>query len=179
MSGLVFDPGQVAVAVLLEMARDATAPDRLSAITALGEIGRDEPSVVSALVRLLRDSDANVRAWSAQALGTIGPKASEARAALEGMLDDPDPGNRPIAGGALDEIGGSRVRRAALVREIERRPWLLFNLDDPARALGPEVGRAVPLLLRLLRHDDRPIYREAATVLRRIDPQAADRVGVP
>jgi HEAT repeat protein len=178
-SGMVCDPGREAVAVLVDMARDATTRDRLYAINALGTIGPDEPDVVPALVRLLDDPDADVRAWAAAALGTLGPKAAEARAALEGMLDDEDPENRPIAGRALDQIGGSLVRRAALLRQMERRPWLVLGLDDPARALGPEVGRAVPFLRRLLRHDDRDLYSQAAAVLRRIDPEAADRAGVP
>jgi HEAT repeat protein len=176
---LVFDPRQEAVAVLADMAEDSTEEDRAYAFRALGRIGAGEPAAVAALIRLLRDSDADVRGTAAAQLGEVGSASIGAVSALASLWRGDDLQNRRIALLALLQIGGPGETRKALLQQVERRPWLVFRTDHPTRTLGPEAKRFVPYLLRMLRHDERDIYRDAAAVLRQIDPQAADRAGVP
>jgi HEAT repeat protein len=174
-SGMVFDPRQEAVAVLWE----ALARDRQFGICVLRPIAREEPAAMRALIRLLRDPDADVRGTAAWALGENGPSAAEAGAELEALLKDEDIDNQRIAAVALLQIGGARAERPALARLVEKRPWLVLSAGGPGQAPGPEEARAVPFLLRMLRHDDRSIYQQAAQALRLVDPKAADRAGVP
>jgi HEAT repeat protein len=179
LSGVVFDPRQETFAVLADLARKPAEPDRLDAISAIGIIGSDEPAAVRVLAGLLHDLDSDVRGAAAAALGQIGPAAAGASAALERLLDDTAFENRRGAAVALCQIGGSRVRRAMIVKLLEKRPSLVCYLSDPAEALGSEAAGSVSFLMRTLRHDERAYYLEAAEALRRLDPRAADRAGVP
>ena len=89
---------------LLEQMRAKESAQRLHAIKALGERGKDAATVAPALALALRDEDAFVRRDAAEALGRIGPEARQAAPALVATLKDKKANVRLAAAKALKRI---------------------------------------------------------------------------
>ena len=120
-------PGAVdAVPVLCKALNDSDDHVRVSAASALGEIGSKDKHVVEKLTNALRDSDFVVRLAAAGALGRIGPAAKSAIPELK-RLERTDPsalcgtawriGDSLRCGGG--GVGGTRGRkRRAYLRRL-------------------------------------------------------------
>jgi HEAT repeat protein len=177
--GVVFDPRQDALATLLDIAKDRDAPGFLDALEVLGEIGPEARAAVPVLTWLLTAPKPHIPCYAAGALGSIGPDAAAAAPALAALLRHEDRDVRGIAAVTLFRIGRPQAGRPVLAHIAEQSPWWFLRYHHPTEPIVPEAAVAVPFLLRELRHDDRYRYLVAAAVLRRIDPKAADRAGVP
>src|SRR5262249_60058909 len=130
-----------------------------AAIDALGQIGPDAESAVSALVDALKD--AGRRGAAVDALGQIGRKAESAIPALEKVLTGDDVSVRWAAASSLVRIGGPGVKTGVLylletaTRNRER------NWTDVTHIFTAPTGRqSLPQLIDAVRN---PMLRDLAT----------------
>lgn len=150
---------QSALPTLQESLADEDPDTRIAALNVLGRIG-PEPEIIQLLIVALRDPYVAVRNTAIAVLRRFGPKARDAVPALVALLQDPRLHSVTESERLTDELG----------------PW------PAARALGAigaEARPAVPQLLRALADRNLDIREAAAAALRRIDPEAAARAGVP
>ena len=96
---------------LLEQMRSKESAQRLHAIEALGDRGK-EAAVAPALAVALRDEDAFVRRDAAVALGRIGAEARQTTPALVATLKDKKADVRRAAAKALSRIDPDALPRA-------------------------------------------------------------------
>lgn len=176
--GLSRDLRQGALRLLIDMLTDKDGSQRASAAEALGRIGPEARSAVPHLIRIAQDKKSGAQDEAIGALGLIGPEARAAVPALKAALHDESILIRVEAAVALGRIErGSPEAIAALVQIYESGyHWDIgISLGD----FGPEARAVVPALLRALRHEQRTIYLQAAVMLRKIDPEASNKAGVP
>ena len=98
------DPDKLALPVLISALKDNDRGVRLSAASALGQIGPAAKEAVPALIAALKDKDIWVRRNAASALTRIGPAAKGTVPALIAALRDKQPGVRMYAAVALGNI---------------------------------------------------------------------------
>jgi HEAT repeat protein len=147
---------------------------------ALGPLARAQ--VPSLITTLTNDRSPMVRQAAASALGAIG---SEARLAAPALFHAAKETNLDVRSFALSALGQIQPDPLLTV------PVLVAGLDDPfpvarvfaATALGyygPEARAAVPALLRMLATNNAAgsEHHEAASALKKIDPEAAAKAGV-
>ena len=164
---------------VLTWAQKLDDPDpwvRVSAVTALGELGEEGRSATGLLLRLLQgDADAEVRARAARALASIG--AQDAAGPLLDALASDESKVARAAAGALVRLGrGREVLELALTRFDEHPP--LSELNDLAHHLAAVGEPAVaPLRTRLLSNGAVETRRAAALCLGQVGEPA--RVAVP
>jgi HEAT repeat protein len=174
VSGVVSDPRQEALAVLLRLLREGTVLERWSAIRAVRDVGPEARAAVPALVRLLQNEEPSLRDEAANALRAVDPGAREAVPMLTALLGDANPYVRLAAARALAR--GERRPPELVPVLVHLLEWSSDLRDDAAAtlaALGPDARPAVPALRRLLRDSDRNVYVAAARALRQLDPDAA------
>jgi hypothetical protein len=171
--GVRFDPRQEALSVLIQMLRDQPVPEvRYAVAEALGQIGAEAKPAVPLLVRLLEKGDPVDEDRALRALAEIGPAAREAVPALLATIKEDEEADQEV--GTLLQI----EPRPEAVARLERGETVFRWLWSSNR-FGPQSRALVPALLRLLRHDDHAVYLEAGRILRQIDRQTADKMGVP
>src|SRR5262249_53187139 len=128
-----------------------------------------------ALVTALGDSDRSVRAYSLVTLSKLGEPAVPALVAALGTEKDE---TRALVGSALGKIGAPAVTplRKALTdsKVIVRRAAV-----DALGSLGSLARPAVPDLVPALKDKDLEGRVGAAVALKRIDPAAAKKAGIP
>jgi HEAT repeat protein len=173
--GLVADPRQEALSVLLDLLRD----NHIEAMEAVGEIGPEARAAIPFLVKATRHKWWDTRSYAARALGRVGIGSKDAIAALQAALKDKNSQVRLEAAIALTHINRRSAPIEVMVDLLERRPELLRQLDETLIDLGGDAKPVVPTLVVLLRHKDFTIHWTAGRVLRQIDPKAADRAGAP
>jgi HEAT repeat protein len=173
--GVVADPRLEALNVVRRLLRD----DSLEAIEALGQMGPEAHAAVPDLLKALKHRDREMRDAAAVALGRMGVATEDVIGGLSAALKDRNSVVRAKAAIALVRLGKRALAVPVMADVIERRPSVVRHLADTLIDLGPDAKPAVPALLKALGDDDRGVYLAAARVLRRIDPQAADRAGVP
>jgi HEAT repeat protein len=172
--GLVSDPRQEALSVLIKLLREGRPEQRWSAAAAVRQIGPEAGPAVPALVACLREEDPGLREQAADALGAIDPRDREAVPALTALLDDSNLRVRLAAARALARAGHRPADLVpVLVRVLERSPDLLDDVAAVLVTLGPDARAAVPALRRLLRHSDHTVSVAASRALRQIDPEGA------
>lgn len=201
-AGDIFNHPSVAdVPVLIRSFEDSNV--RLGASKALVAIGKP---AVPQLNEALRSDQLDIQIWSAYSIGKIGPNASAAAPALAVVLQAEDSDLRAVAARSLGQIrtnnaeavalladsitdDNARVRQAAVVSlgaigpsAGVAVPQLVNALNDQSvradaiRALVQIGDDAIPLLMEALASDN--IRLEAAEVLRRLDPAAAEQLGI-
>jgi HEAT repeat protein len=149
------------VAAALERFRGDDPKIRLQALQRLERMGPRAAAAVPALIAGLSDRDPKIRKQTADVLHNIGPAARQAVPALLSALNDPDSGVRTAAAWALQKAKPDpKVAMPALVANLHagpdrRSPVVVYALA----ALGEP---AVPVLIELLRNDDKTISRMAA-----------------
>jgi len=173
--GLVADPRREALDVLLALLRD----NHIEAMEALGQIGPEARAAVPGLVKATKHQWWDTRSYAARALGRVGAGSPDAVEALDAALKDRNSQVRLEAAIALTRLGRTPAGVAVMADLLERRPSLIEQLAETLGELGADARPAVPVLMKLLRHDDRHIHLAAARILRKIDPKAAGRAGIP
>jgi HEAT repeat protein len=139
---------------------------RRAAARALGELGSEATSAVSALEEALADDDREVCRLACYALGEVGPQAKAALPALTKSLQDEEFSMRLAAAFAIQKINPDSE---AYVSELTRAMRMgeggtIVSVGQ----LGPSATWAVPTLIELLK-DHRPgIRRLAAEALGQI-----------
>jgi HEAT repeat protein len=118
---------------------------RLTAVLALGEAGRDAVPALPELTAVLKDSQVLVRRAAAQTLAGLGTDAAPAAAALAKALRDADPLVRQLAGQALTEVGELAI--PPLLDALKDSDWavratVILALDGLS-SRGPEVVKAL------------------------------------
>jgi HEAT repeat protein len=182
--GTALDERLEAVEALTALIR---TPDRkfgLYGVTEVVELlGRDAASLAPAFVAVLKDKSRSDRGAALRALDAMGPAAAEAVLTLEAKLKE-DPEQVEVAV-ALARLGRPDLAVRALPTLIKQAEaeWESSRIDyyrtlDDLKTLGREAKPAVPVLLRLMRHDHPSVYAHAASALLAIDPEAAARAGV-
>ncbi len=164
------------------MARDLAAQYRRWGSDGIAILGPEAKAAVPALVAQTRDSDADVRYVAVYALRCIGPGAAEALPRMIECLNDPEFTVRDDAILALGTF--QRAPEAViplLIRVLEATTNDAILRSDAMASLACFEGRAKsagPSVSRFL-NDSEPSAREVATnVLRRIDPEAARKMGI-
>jgi HEAT repeat protein len=167
---------------------------RLSAVTALGQIGPGAVNAVPALVQTLDDSSGQVRAaavalgkvgkaalpelvaaldaqqervrlGAALALGHAGPDAEEAIPKLIGSLNDSSPEVRAAAAAALGKVGKEAL--PPLIKALNaKEDRVRLGAIEALGHLGPPARDAIPKLITFL--DDGDVRTEAMHALGRI-----------
>ncbi len=124
----------------------------------------------------------HLRSLSAQALGNMGPGAKPALPVLtEAMADDRSFARRDAAL-ALWQIDRQASRAVPVLRDCLRDRRSAYQRQQAAAALaeiGPEAKDAVPELIDAFHDRDRALRKQAGDALKKIDPEAAGKVGVP
>jgi HEAT repeat protein len=174
--GVVVDPRQEAVDVLVAMLQDREPVEALSALEA---IGPEAKAAVPGIVKAMKDDWWTTRAYAARALGRVGGNTRDVTDALKTALKDRNSEVRAEAAVALTRIDRKSAPVAVMVEAIAKRPALLRVVSDTLIDLGPDARPAVPALLGLVRDGDQMERLRAARVLRKIDPEAAKKAGVP
>jgi HEAT repeat protein len=180
LSNVVVDRRQEALDLLIDVLRDRGCQDRADAAEALGAIGPDACRAVPFLVAAVRDGGDGYRREAIEALGAMGRPTSEVRSALRSALRHQDVYTRLSAARALCRLDHQdREAFGVLVQILEKHPTSFTLMHDTLAELGPDAKAAVPWLRRALRYEEYETYRRAADLLRKIDPEAAARAGVP
>jgi HEAT repeat protein len=163
-------------ALLLEAALRGGDPEvRAAAAAALCFLGYRAQSAVPSLAQALRDGDARVRRWSAETLARVGPAAKAAVGELVQALIAAD--------GEVRDAFDRSLRDSSPRAEIIFPPYVaeIRLQDEPLRmralliaALERIGAAAVPALVETLRSADARARLNAAEVLGRFVPQAAE-----
>ena len=156
--------------------KNASDPNKVEWIRALGYFGADGVSAVPELITALSDLSPVVRSAAAGSLAQIGPPAAAAVPALTKALSDSSPHVRDLAAIALRGMGSKAV--AAV-------PELIRALSDPVNfvrapaaealgAIGPAAQAAVPALAErlLVKEEEGFVLTSVAYALGDIGPAA-------
>jgi HEAT repeat protein len=154
MTKTIIDPKRASMLVhgLVEATQDGDAGVRQTAVDAIGQLRLEAPISVPALINSLKDVE--VRNTAEMSLGEFGPDACSAVPDLVELLKDSNLATRRLAAGALGDIGPGA--KAAI-------PDLRIALEDRS-----DLG-----------HTGVPMHRMAAEALKKIDPDAESRDGMP
>src|SRR5262249_40079900 len=136
-------------ALFESLLRDGTSSDHSRAVAALASAAAAGKALAPALTPLLRAESPYLRIQAARAVWTVGGDVDAAREVL---------------GAALKARTSSSVRMTAAS--------VLGGLGPGAKALAPALAAA-------LSDRDPAVRLAAAGALRKIDPEAADRAGLP
>jgi HEAT repeat protein/peroxiredoxin len=174
-----------AIPALAAALQDQDGRVRRLAVTALGHFGARARAAVPALVKALEDEVAAVRAGAARALTSIGPQARAASPALIKALKDRDVAVRVATISALERVGpvGADAKAAAraLLELMKGRDWIRWLAAAALERVGTHADNAkvvVPVLLEALKGPNVWVRNRAATILKRIDSEAAKNAGV-
>src|SRR5262249_2792688 len=119
------------------------------------------------------------RIAAARALQRIGPEARAAIPALKKALEDDEPLVVRMAITALERIGKEAVpvlhEALRQRKEVVYRGAIVLALGQ----LGPAAVETVPTLLAIFKDDEDPLQDFAGEALRRVDPETAEKAGVP
>jgi len=118
---------------------------RLTAVLALGEAGREAVPALPELTAALKDSQVLVRRAAAQTLAGLGTDGAPAVPALARALRDPDYSVRQLASQALSEVGELAI--PPLLEALKEPDWVVratvvMTLDGLS-SRGPEVVKAL------------------------------------
>jgi len=185
-----------------------TAEERMKAADALGSLGeRAKASIPDLLEVLNKDKEYEVRESAAAAIELIahaadgkGPEIKAAIPVLIKVLNDPkapDHKNqvREKIVHALGRIG-SKVEALAkmvvptLIDVLKDKDFNMIgfaadnlgriaeHLQDAGKKPPAELKKAVPVLVKLLRHEEEVVQDNAKDALKKIDPEAAKKAGI-
>jgi len=128
----------------------------------------------------LRSDFARVADEAGELLLLVADTDEEVVSRLKREMQAPKVVTRHAAAIALCRLPTARTEALPVVLEtISQAPHLFLSAADTLAALGPEAREAVPMLMRMLRHEHFTIYREAVRVLERVSPQSISRVWGP
>jgi HEAT repeat protein len=163
---------------------------RQTAALALSEFGADGKAAVPVLAEGLTDEELEVRIKALRALRTLGPVARDAIPAVVALLkltpaeqltDEKTRLNRHrlavLAVDTLYQIDPADPRIVpTLIYYLEKHPALDPLLFTILSRVGPSARAAVPALSKVVRNYYGLGLQESLNALRKIDPEAAERV---
>ena len=155
-----------AITILIELLDDDDDFVRLSAVRALGKLGKDSDRVVNALVKLLNDRWI-VSSSAAQALGRLGKDSDTVVNALVKLLDDDDSYVRSNAAQALGKLDkdSDRVVNTLIKLLDDDDDFVRSNAAEALVKLGKDSDRVVNALVKLLDDDGNNVRLNAAQAL--------------
>jgi hypothetical protein len=166
--------------------RDPDGEVILASLEALDHIGPAASNSVPDLIRVLNTAltDSNKEdtwKWSATAFGThilaaIGPAAASAAPVLTNLLQRPGPADELGAAVALWRVASNTTETLpVLLKWSGNGYWYAFHTLDE---MGPAAKAAVPELLSWATNAAWVHLTNVSATLKRIDPQAATKVGI-
>jgi HEAT repeat protein len=135
--------GKPAVPVFIKIIVDKNSTNRVAAIFALGQFGRDAQIAIPTLLDCLNDSDEDVVKMAAQTLGQLHLEAGAVVPALMDLIKRSDGRPRLEAIDALYYFGTGAEPALELLQQLR---------SDPL----PETQRKAEMLVRRLRPDTDP-----------------------
>lgn len=147
---------------------------------ALGRIGPDASDAIPALKEILQDGNPGARLAAARALAKIDPR--EARVFLPVLTEfqkDSQPRFHLSASVALWELKLEADSPVPALMELLKQPGEAYTTTELLGDLGPAARESIPSLEKVLRHESISYRRRAANAIRKIDPEAWDRIGLP
>ena len=163
----VAELGPEGIAPLVELMRNGTPEQQLSAIKALGDV--EDPRILKLALEALKKPNIMVRLAALEILKRIAdPSAYDP---MERLLGDKEVNLRVAAIAAVTSCDGTRAQ-PRLVRMLKDASWEVRR--EAVKALG-RLGDAAAVegLCRMLRDHDHDVRESAAVALGRIgDPQA-------
>src|SRR5262249_44351697 len=113
-------------------------------------------------------------------LECVGPSARAAAPALRDVLRSDCSQFQYPAALALCKIEGLHGLAMAYLKDaFEQDLTDVIYLDNSLLPVSHEACVFIPCLLRCLRHENQGVFNSAARLLKRIDPAAAAKAGVP
>jgi HEAT repeat protein len=174
-----------AVPALAEFLQDRDARCRCHAASALWKIER-HARAAPVLTEALQDGDSAIRATAAGLLADLGAEAKAAVAPLGQLLKDSSGRVRLCAAHALwrvDRQGKTAVPviTAALEDGVTADVSMAYLLDlvKALEEMGEQDRGVVPALLELARDKHRRVRRAAEEAVKKVDPEAARKAGIP
>lgn len=150
-----------AVPLLVLAIQDERHFVRLSAATALSEIG---DNAVSSVSKLLIHNDEDVRSWAIAILCSMGESASEAVPLLKPILNDEKSTIAEIAAVALAQIGGNDVAQIFVENIGHRNKAIRMQSASFLGSVASSI--AVPALITALNDSDAEIRQLAIISMR-------------
>ena len=151
---------------------------RLSATMALGRISTSDETI-DVLIDTLGDQSNNMRRFVASALGEAGKNVDRVRAALSDALSKERESARIEMAGALVLTGGDPETPVHLLSDILQtstkpmeKTWALYQIIR----IGPAAKPLIPVLMPLLKSEDRSDRSYAAQAMGRIGEPAIGAV---
>lgn len=174
LSGMNVYAGQIVPA----MEKAAKERPELSSAGAAVLVKMGKPGVV-VLAKWLESKDANQRLTAAMAIRKTGLNAGIAAKALGKALEDPSEEVRSAAIETLSSMGSLAVEAVPDIVGFAKNH---FDNTEPVSRLLSRIGRdgqeiALPLLLEMLKNDDRSVQRSAADIIGGLVP--VNRRAVP
>jgi HEAT repeat protein len=152
--------------------------------TIAASLSRFGRAAVPALMALLKHPRNDVRWCALYALSEIGPGARRATASISRALRDKDEGVRELAVSSLVEVKAPpKVVIPLLIEALKSKSGgVRLAAAEGLGHFGPKARAAVPLLLKTFKADNIDIGGSTWTIgqaLKRIDPDAARKAGIP
>ena len=167
--------GTAAVPRLAEGLTNLSPRVRLSAATALQELGPLARGAVRALIESLRDRDHDVGVAAHFALGRIGPDAHAAVPALVGELKNGSDEIRALAVRTLSELGvaakPATLELIALQKDTDS--YIRWRAAYALGRIGPDAREAIPTLEMMLKDESSEVRNAATFALEQIVPQTS------
>ncbi|NLS92157.1 MAG: HEAT repeat domain-containing protein [Planctomycetaceae bacterium] len=168
-------------------ALSASKPEqRIEAIDALADRGKDATQAVSALLQQLDADDPGVRASAAEAVGKIGAEADTVVRTLiahfpdEGYVERFEPRYEAIPLFAVYAFAVAAFGEPAVAPLIDAlksdSQQVYLGAAIALEAMGQSAAKAMPQLITMLESGDGAKRRAAAGAIRGIGPAAADAV---
>jgi len=163
--------GADAIPALTKALHDSDPHVKAFAAVGLGKVGQ---AAIPALTEALRDPDHEVRCYAAFAFPVMGADAKPAIPALKEALRDKANGVAAYAASGLAHIGPEGV--TVLVAALRDGDWgvrdaALWGLGVKNVVLGPEVKKAVPVLIEALGDSYETRRERAAVVVGKLGPE--------
>ena len=158
---------------LLSSLKDPSQSERLTMIRLLSQVFDPMP-FSEGLVEIRSDSNVLLCRQVAKTLGDMGPSAKAAIPALLESRKDPDAGVRLAAACALPRVDPDQAKDVIpdLTTGLKAQEW--WVRAGAARALGTigsNAKTAAPALIECLNDPVKPVRKESANALKKIDPQ--------
>lgn len=171
-----------AVPALVTALNDSFDDIRFRAIIALGRIGPGAAASATPLDAIVADSgkEEYVRRNAIWSLGKIGPGAKSAVPTLIKVIEAGKE-LRVHAAGAIWRIEKHPLALPTLTSALsDKDKWVRRDAANTLGEIGPDAVSVVPALVKVFKEDKEELVRESTgESLKKIDPEAAKKAGVP
>lgn len=167
--------GNIALPLLIKMARSRHTPARKHALSALACHAKHSSQAVQSLRQALRDPQWRIAQDAASAISQAGPAAAAAIPDLIKLLRSPKAPLRLMASWALQSIGKATLVHLRKSLQSEHH-FTKMSAAETVGLLGPEAASAAPDLVDAMMDKEWKIRREATWALYRLGPKGASTI---